>query len=147
MDEEQEALAAAGGWTLSDAAERALDAAFDLLGERFGGWYFDGSGTPVVLVKGLDAGEQTDLLRRLGLQDQRVRLATARFSEAELERFADVLADREDDNVSAVSYDVPRSQVVLHVSRPCAGNELDELLGEVPADAVRVEVGEVWLQT
>ena len=143
MDEEQEAMAAAGGWTMSEPAESALDAVAETFVGRFGGAFFTDDGTLVALVKDLDPVEESDVLSRLGLKEAGVRLASARYAEAELESFADLI---DDDNVSAISIDVERSQLVLHVGHEVGAADLSKLLGEVPTDAVRVELGEVYMQ-
>lgn len=139
VDEEEEAIAAAGGWTMTESAERALDAVDGAFVGRFGGSFFENDGTLVALVKDLDPAEESKVSTRLGLKEAGVRLASAPYSEADLESFADAI---DDDNVSAVEIDVQRSQLVLHVVREFKGSELADLLADVPANAVRVEVGE-----
>lgn len=144
MDEEQEAIAEATGWTMSESAERALDAVADMFEGRFAGAFFDDRGTLVALVKQLDAAEQSQAGARLDLQQAGVRLAPARYSETDLESFAEAIPDNSD--VSAVAIDVQHSRLVLHVSRTLDGSELADLLGPVPPDAVRLEVGDFRLQ-
>ena len=129
---------------MSEPAERALDAVAEMFASRYGGAFFDDDGTPVALVKQLDPDEQVRAGARLDLQKAGLRLASARYSEADLEAFADAVEDNLD--VSAVAIDVQHSRLVLHVRRALDDGELAGLLGPVPHDAVRVEVGEVRLQ-
>lgn len=146
VDDEEEALASVAGWTMSEAAERALDAVIDAFGDRYAGAFFDDAGTLVALVKNLNPREQAEVAAQLGLDDEGIRLRLAPYSETDLERFADAIVDKDNDNLSAISIDVQRSQLVLHVGRSFSDSELAQLLGDVPADAVRVELGEIYIQ-
>jgi hypothetical protein len=141
VDEEQLAVEAAGGWSMSPEAEAAMDALVDLFGDRYAGGLFDDAGTLVVLVKDLGTREQADATAQLRLDAAAVQVRPARYSEAELEAFANRFTDR--DAVSAISFDVEPSQLVLHVGTFGEASELATALGDVPSEAVRIEIGSV----
>ncbi len=138
LNEERAAMAQGGGTPMTDALSAAMDTAMSRFGPRYGGAYFR-DGTLRIRVKNLSPKEAADVPAGAGWV-----LDGSRYSERELDRFADRAANNAErigsSLVRMISHEVSSQQVVAGVTAPLTPAQLATLSQDIPAGVLRVEV-------
>jgi hypothetical protein len=122
-----------------------VDAAIDLVRERYGGAWLDSSGDPTLFVAVVDPSpEDVATLTSSTPSGVDVRVVGVRYSEQDLEEFAQRLRGRllERRSVVAIGLDVATNGVRLSLSEEDYG-ALTSAHEAVPKDALSVDIGPV----